>query len=307
VIVSAPSVLPYILSVPSEAVYTGNQLINNVIVSVWEIPSLGEKDSYFFNNATGQLVRIVIGNSNDFTQIDYLSMTVGPISKSDFSIPKGVNCSKAVVGGRMLTKVQLEKYLDIKPKLAEINPAKASADLITPANRTSVSRAIDPATVIMIGEKVWQIIVDNKPVANINTKSNGVVPQGSGFPDLAGWQQFSWKPWKWEWNNLYGASVVNFEWSFDWQCQGNYRGIGQYIENAGAFPKALNVAWGYTVSVDAQMLQPTNMGTHESPVAAVTFYLTMKINTVLKATSQSCKVVLQGDCGSILLFCDQYS
>jgi len=215
-----------------------------------------------------------------------------------------------MVGGKKLTKPELEEYLDIKPVMVEITPpgGKAFSDLSDPIhNETVVARAIDPATIIAVGKQVWQIIVDNKPSATVNTPNNGVIPQGAGFNDLAGWAQYSWQPWQWKWSNLYGVTVVDFQWSFDWNCRGNYRGIGKYIQNAGAFPKKIDVAWGYTVSVDAQMLQPSNIGTQQSPVAAVTFYMTMKINTVIKSASQSCKVVLQGDCGNILIFCDQYS
>jgi len=310
VVVSAPPILPYILSVPSDAVYSGDTLINEVVVSIWQDSAVDETSSYYFNNATGQLVRILIGNSNSYTQIDYLSMIPGPVSKSAFDIPKGLNCSEAKVEGKLLSKPELEHYLDIKPDWISMNPTspKPMAEFTEKVhNNETLAKRVDPATIIMIGKQIWQIIVDNKPSSTVNTNSNAVIPQGAGFTDMSGWKQYAWQPFQWRWTNPYGITVVDFQWSFDWNCQGNYRGVGKYIQNAGAFPKAINVAWGYTVSVDAQMLQPTNIGTQKNPVAAVTFYMTMKISTIIKTASQSCKAVLQGDCGSILIFCDQYS
>jgi len=301
VIVSAPAILPYILAVPTDAVYTGDSVSNGRLISAWQVRTIGETESYFFDNATSTLVQILIGSEKQYTQLDYVGLYVGPTPNQYFSIPSGLNCSKAMVDGKHITKEELEKHLTMTPKFSTLQPAPKKE-----GNHTAEKR-IDPATVIAVGKQVWQIIVDNKPVVDVNTPYNGVIPQGATFTDLAGWRQSMWQPWQWHWTNLYGVTVVDYQWSFDWNCNGNYRGVGHYIQNAGAFPKSINVAWGYKVSVDAQMLQPSNIGTHDNPIAATTFYMTMKINTVIKSSSQSCKVVLQGDCGNILIFCDQYS
>jgi len=296
--VSAPSTIPFIFALSPQAKYTGDETIKGIVCSVW---NHGVKTT-FVNKATGYPVRIIIGSSKAFKRVDFASFSPGPQDDSHFVIPQ-LNCTHAKLPGKseMMTREQLENYLTFKP----LPSGK-------PINMTLVKNPkrqdINPADIIAIGEKIWQIIVDNKPSSTVNTLSNGVIPDGAGFGDMSNWQQNTWNPWEWKWTNLYGVTVVDYTWSFDWQCGGQYTGgIGQYIQNAGAFPQNIDVAWGYTVNVDGQILQPANIGTQDQPIAQITVYQTMKISTIIKTDSQSCKVNLNGDCSSALLFCDQYS
>jgi len=296
--ISAPSNIPFIFGISSEAKYSGDSTINGVSCSVW---NHGVKTT-FVSKATGYPVRIIIGSPKAFKRVDFKAFIPGPQDDSHFETPQ-LNCTAAMFPGKseMMTREELENYLTFKP----IPSGR-------PINMTRVKRNnvefIDPSDIVAIGEQIWQIIVDNKPSSDVNTLSNGVLPDGAGFGDMSSWQQNSWNPWEWKWTNVYGVTVVDYTWSFDWQCGGQYTGgIGQYIQNAGAFPKNIDVAWGYTVNVDGQILQPANIGTHDQPIAEITVYQTMKISTIIKTDSQSCKVNLNGDCSSALLFCDQYS
>jgi len=244
----------------------------------------------------------LIGTGKAFNKIDFKFFNPGEQDDSYFQVPQ-LNCTAAMFPGKseMMTREELENYLSFKP----IPSGR-------PLNMTIVKRDqvefIDPSDIVAIGQQIWQIIVDNKPSSTVNSLSNGVIPDGAGFGDMSGWQQNSWNPWEWKWTNVYGVTVVDYTWSFDWQCAGQYTGgIGQYIQNAGAFPKSIDVAWGYTVDVDGQILQPANIGTQDQPIAEITVYQTMKISTIIKTSSQSCKVNLNGDCSTAILFCDQYS
>jgi len=296
--VKTPGSIPWILEVPASATFKGYLTVNGVSAGLWQDDTI----SIYVNKGTGLPVRVLQGTPQSYTRLDFLSFQIGAIGESVFNLPVS-NCPKAFLPGglEIMNRQELENYLTIRPNSPRMPPT--SADI------PKEKRQINPADIIAIGTKIWQIVVDNRPNATVDTLVNAVLPKGASFGDMAGWKQGTWQPWEWLWKNGFGLTVVDYKWSFDWQCQGAYgdQSIGQYIQNSGAFPVGISVSWGYNVNVEAQILSPANIGSQSNPIAEITALQTMKISTVLKTESQSCKVNLNGDCTSAFLFCDQYT
>jgi len=306
-VVGAPSVLPEVLQLPSGVKFMGTQDIRGQLTSVWVIKDTVETITYYLNNVTNAPVRIVSANAKSSKTIEFMTFKQQMPEKSAFDVAAKYNCTKVTSPhtGVMMTKEELVKHFTFKPEFSL--PLKAPVHQpMNSTNTTNVSLRIIPVVLIEVGKIVWKVIEDNRPSLDVKTLSNGVVPEGSTFSDMSGWQFSYYKNFQWKSTNGFGMTVVDFQWDFNWNCNGDYNGIGKYIRNAGAFPKSITVGWGYTVAVDAQMLEPLNIGTQQNPIASATIMLTMKISTIVKTTTQGCKVIMQGDCSSNLVYCDLY-
>jgi len=300
---TAPNELPEDFQIDPAAIYGGSTVIGDVSCDCWNTETIDEVVSFCVQKGTNipvqVSVRSLVSNSSEV-----VSFQVFQEQKIDDAVfDTNMNCSKLTPPGfdAPLTREQFIKFFSFAPSIERIEIPKRK-QMMTP----NLSPRIDPATIVTIGTALWQIVKDGAPTSSATSVRNGAFPQGAAWTDMSGWQQNTWGSWGWKWVNGFGATVVDFNWSFDWLCKGNYKGTGQYIQNAGAYPKNINVSWGYTVNVDTQILDPVNFGTLTSPVAGLTMIVTMKISTVLSTKSQTCKVTVTGNCGSSVLFCDQY-
>jgi len=163
---------------------------------------------------------------------------------------------------------------------------------------------IDISTIIAIGKQVWEIVKAGKPVVNYNTDWAGVVPKGVEWNDLAGFKDYKWGPFKWDFENVLGMTNVKFHWNFAWSCKGSYNGHGAFIMKAGAAVAEIYAAWGYTVDVSCAVdHNPINYGTKVDPIAGLVVEVTLNVKTVLQSFTEKCRVSLHGDCTGSLLAC----
>jgi len=305
-VVEAPRTLPYHFDVPSDLAYFGFDVSQVRPMDVVIFKSESAKASYYIHRKTQNPVRVVIGDTNCYEQIDFLHIEMS-VDRKMFDIP--TKCEDAILPGtnKLMTRDDFVKYFttiqvaDFETPSVPIRVEMKQLNL-----SSSLNKRVDPDKVIAIGTQLWQIVKDNAPTTAVNTLSNGAVPEGSQWLDFAGFNAKSWGPFGWVYYNGFGAQVMTYLWSFDWSCAGNWKGIGLYIQNAGPFPQKIDVGWGHNVAVDAQILQPTNAGTREDPIATLIVYMTMKMSTALSVQTQACKVVVRGDCGGTILFCDKY-
>jgi len=302
---TAPNDLPEGFQIDPDAVYGGSRTIGDVRVDCWNTQSTDEVVSFCVQKGTNIPVQVSVVSlvSNDSEVVNFIDFQEQKIDPAMFD--PGMDCPRLTPPGfdAPLSREEFIKFFTFAPSLEQLEIPQRSQMSVPRLLKTR----IDPATIVTIGTAIWQIIQNGAPTSQATSVRNGAVPSGSSWTDLSGWQQFTWPGWGWTWVNGFGANVVEFSWSFDWLCRGNYRGTGQYIQNAGAYPKNINVSWGYTVNVDAQVLDPVNFGSPSAPVAGLTMIVTMKISNPLSTKSQTCKVTVTGSCGYSVLFCDQYS
>ncbi len=152
--------------------------------------------------------------------------------------------------------------------------------------------------IINIGIKIWDIIVQNAPVVNIDTKYAAAVPQGiSAWNQLAGWQKPKSYVYGFYAENMYGTTTIDVKYKVMFTAGGKYKGKGLYLTGVTVVPTVTNVAWGYRFSLAAQVPDSTiaNVGTETDPVAALQLKSAWKISTAIKDSNGTSVYYIQGD------------
>lgn len=168
-------------------------------------------------------------------------------------------------------------------------------------SKTTFGGVLDEAEVILdqiirMGDKVWKIIEKNKPVVTQNYQSASAVPQGiTDWRQLQGWSAPQVRVYRMVYKNVYGMEVVSFSYRVAFAHGGNMNGKGLYITSAMVEPSTVDVLWGYTFNASGQVLNVTNAGTSENPVAAIEIRLDWSVDTVIKHMQSSTRFYLRGD------------
>ncbi len=152
--------------------------------------------------------------------------------------------------------------------------------------------------IINTGLKLWKIIVDNKPVVDINTQYATALPKGlKGWTDMAGWLPPAGMVYEMSAKNLYGMKVIDLRYQVLRTYGGSYDGTGRYLTAVTIQPLLVNVAWGYHFSMESSVPDTSivNVGTSADPVAGLTAQLGWRISTTLKDSSGQSLYFLQGD------------
>eukprot|EP01130_Rhizamoeba_saxonica_P002275 TRINITY_DN12113_c0_g1_i1.p1 TRINITY_DN12113_c0_g1~~TRINITY_DN12113_c0_g1_i1.p1 ORF type:complete len:404 (+),score=90.05 TRINITY_DN12113_c0_g1_i1:40-1251(+) len=309
VVLECPSELDSALVIDQGVQQYDDVVINGVVCEFWatvvEVHSHKPVMKYYLKKGTNIPVRFeMIYNAGTFTTIDFVKFIAEKPAADVFEPP--VFCQKTKLQGfeQLPTRKELMDHLTISD--IEHNHPEPLKGFETTPNEAPEKRAIDPATLAMIGKTVWAIVKENKPEVNIHTNTNAVIPEGTTWTDMSGWKQQVWDDWEWKIVNLYGVTTVNYNWNFAWLCLGNYNDIGRYIENAGAIPRTVHSSWGFTVDVSGEILNPFNTGTRSDPVASITLVMTMDVETLVSKINRKCTVNLSGDCSSQLVSCYGY-
>ncbi|MDA8132494.1 MAG: hypothetical protein M0011_13405 [Elusimicrobia bacterium] len=153
-------------------------------------------------------------------------------------------------------------------------------------------------TIINIANKIWGIIKDNAPVAEVETKYAAAVPEGASSPNqLCEWKGPETYEYRLSAKNMYGAESVSVKYKVVFSYGGKFDGKGRYLTGVTIVPGAMNVSWGYKLSMSAFVPDTTivNLGTYEDPLAAMQLKLTTKIATVLKEWDGNSVYLIKGN------------
>jgi len=165
-----------------------------------------------------------------------------------------------------------------------------------PKDLSSVLVSID--TIINIASKVWQIVKDNIPVVNIETKYATAYPQGvTAASQLAQWAKPKSHLYGFYAENLYGSVMIDCKYKVSFTYNGAYKGKGKYLTAVAVIPTVASVGWGYKFYMSASVPDSTvvNVGTDIDPVAAMQMKLSWKMATVLKEMNGTSVYYVQGD------------
>jgi hypothetical protein len=297
----APPDMNIKIKIQDNATFDGMTTLNGVSVQVWVYVAVNQVTTYYITNEN-KPVKVELVSGKHIDVIDFRRFDIMVPDKMVFELKSGMHCEEMNIGVKNPTRKDVEKYFSAVPMLIK---SKENTHRIRPS-LPKVEGAIDPATLALIGKTLWAIIKENKPEANLESNINAVIPQGTTWTDMSGWRQQKWPGWQWSLVNVYGVTTVDYRWAFNFLCNGNYKNIGKYIENAGAFPTMIDVSWGYKVNVKGQVLNPFNYGTSTNPVAGLTLSMTMDVNTLVKKITQTCTVNLIGDCSTEVVSCNGY-
>lgn len=158
----------------------------------------------------------------------------------------------------------------------------------------------DINTWITLGQKVWQVIVDNKPVANVSTQRVSVLPMAQqDWAQMESWQGPAVKSFTIEAKNLYGATVMSHRYTVAFNYGGKYNGTGNFLANATIIPTEVSVSWGFTLNSQVEVGTVLNVATKANPTAAVDMQVAWKMDSVLKHFEGRETFFVRGD-GSLM-------
>lgn len=150
--------------------------------------------------------------------------------------------------------------------------------------------------IVNIGERIWTIIENNRPVVDISTKYATALPEGvKNWDHLAGWKPPAGTIFAFTAKNLYGAEVIALKYQVLRTYGGSYKGKGQYLTGVTVAPLYVKVAWGYHLTLKVEVPVIVNAGTVDNPLAAMQMNLKWDIRTVMKETLGEDVYYLQGD------------
>jgi hypothetical protein len=151
--------------------------------------------------------------------------------------------------------------------------------------------------IVNIASKVWEIVKENKPVINIETKYATAYPEGvTSATQLASWSRPKTYVYGFYAENLYGSVMIDCKYKFSYTYNGAYKGKGKYLTGVAIIPEVAQVGWGYKFYMSAAVPDSTiaNVGTDSNPVAAMQMKLTWKMSTVLKEVTGTSVYYVEG-------------
>lgn len=137
---------------------------------------------------------------------------------------------------------------------------------------------IDPSQLINVFKDTWNFVRDNTGVVNLEEGNFA-----SATPDGVPWQDlvFDYEPTlttqgQVSWKNGFGNQCAEIYYRLHWYAHGTYDTDGQgYIDQLTQLVDHAHAAWSVDVNAVSHTSPPTNVGTHEVPLAAMTMNLDM--------------------------------
>ncbi len=155
---------------------------------------------------------------------------------------------------------------------------------------------INWSEVAKLGEQLWQVVANNRPVVHLQTPMVHVLPAGAEcWLDLQGWRGPKAAKFKVEYKNGFGMKVISTEFKVVYYSNGNVDGRGQFISNATIVPAKVDVLWGFNFAAAAESGAVMNVGTTAQPVAGLPITMKWQTKNVLKDSQGSIVLFLTGD------------
>jgi len=159
-----------------------------------------------------------------------------------------------------------------------------------------VAVAVDQ--VIALGQKVWTIVKDGQPVHQTQWAAAAALPLGvTSWAEMSGWQAPQARVLRYQYTNVYGMTVIDFQVRVTYTYGGSYDGQGAYLTGVSVQPLSVQTAWGYTLNAKANVLNAVNMGSLAAPLAGMEIGVYWSIETVMKKGEFSASVYVDGKGG----------
>lgn len=130
--------------------------------------------------------------------------------------------------------------------------------------------------IVALGKLAWDVVKDNSPVSNQTTDNAGAIPSVAAFTDLTGWNSDPrMLKIHYHTENILGSNVTDIDLVCEWYFNGQYKGVGQYINDATVYA-SVDAAFGSKVNIKASFGSPINVGADGAPVAALPVRLTIQ-------------------------------
>ncbi|MBS1958373.1 MAG: hypothetical protein JST80_02780 [Bdellovibrionales bacterium] len=181
---------------------------------------------------------------------------------------------------------------DFQAKFAE---AQGMQDATTGMNPPSAD--INPYAIAQILFNLWDIVLEGKPVVNLEVKNASALPVAANYnwSQLTGWRPERVVTSNLEVKNLLGMKTIAMHTAIKLMFGGGFKGRGMYIASARVVPSAVKVLNGYNLDVAVAVPSVTNVGREDDPNASIQLDITYKIWTRVKKTQWTDSFIVQGD------------
>lgn len=183
-------------------------------------------------------------------------------------------------------------------RIEKLGPTVSPTVIKSPGGEGGKDPAVILDSIINIGQKIWKIIADNKPVVDVRTQYATALPKGATrWDSMSGWQAPKGTIYGLSAKNVYGVPVINVRYQVLRTYGGSYEGKGKYLTAVTVEPLLVEVAWGYHFTMEAAVPDTSivNVGTTENPVAAMMAQLAWRVQTPIKDSQGKGIYFLQGD------------
>jgi N-acetylmuramoyl-L-alanine amidase len=150
-------------------------------------------------------------------------------------------------------------------------------------------------TIVNVAKTAWDVMKDNRPVANATSDFANAIPQGASIADMAGWAATP-RTMRLHYHsgNAIDINTTDIYLTFSWYYNGAYLGAGQYI-NAATVIATGDVAWGNTINVVASINNPMNLGTRDAPIASLPIRIRLTESNFLQSLTQAWDGIVEGN------------
>jgi hypothetical protein len=183
-------------------------------------------------------------------------------------------------------------------KIETVGPTVSPSEIPSPGGG-GIGEAIPVLDqMINLGQKIWKIIEDNKPVVDVKKQYATALPKGStGWQDIGGWHPPVGTIYQLTAKNAYGMKMINVRYQVLRTYGGSYQGKGKYLTAVTVEPLLVEVGWAYHFTMEASVPDTSivNVGTSADPVAGMMATLNWRISTAIKDSQGQGLYFLQGD------------
>ncbi len=192
---------------------------------------------------------------------------------------------------------------DVRVEIKEIEPSQDIGITQTFEATKGIIRGVEDSVIVIdkivnLASKIWDMVVANKPVININSKYAQALPFGvSSASQLSGWSKPKSYLISFHFENLYGIDVISVSYQITYVYGGSYKGKGRYLAAVWAIPVYVDVMWGFKFNMQAYVpdLTIVNVGTAQNPIAALQLKIWWSASSVLKQIDGTDVYYIQGD------------
>ena len=186
---------------------------------------------------------------------------------------------------------------NLKTPMTDLGGSSHLGDVISFGKDAGEAVGGDPMAIADLAVDLWNIVEDNKPVVNVETKTASALPNiaKNDWTALTGWKPEHGTTFSIDIQNLYGMNVVQMEYELNLRYGGSVKGKGQYIASAQVIPSKVSVLWAYTLNVNVDVVSVVNEGTTANPLAAITLNVSYSYGNMLSTTSGLNRYLVRGN------------
>lgn len=163
-------------------------------------------------------------------------------------------------------------------------------DLLSAAELGDIIASLDK--LIAFGTKVWEIIKKGKPVVNVDMgKPISILPQtedpNAAFFQMENWSAPKARKYRIEYKNLLGMVVIGFDYTVQFQYNGQFDGVGKYVTGLQVTASNVAVSWGFQFDASTELMSISNRGRLDDPIAGGTLQINYRASSALRDISSA--------------------